>query len=726
MKYKIIAFGCQFNIADAEKVAAVLEMVGYQKAENEKEADLIMVLACSVRQTAIDRIYGLKKRFEKIKKSRPLITVLSGCVLESDKVKMAKFFDLVIDIKDLARLQKKLTKLKVLVSSKQAVNYFEIHPSYNSKFIAYVPVMNGCNNFCSYCVVPYTRGREVSRSAKLIIKQCEELIVNGYKEIVLLGQNVNSYSDGKTNFPKLLKTIDQIPGNYWLSFATSHPKDMSDELIKVMALSQHVIPYLHLPVQSGDNEILRKMNRHYTVSHYQSLIKKVRQLMPNITLSTDVIVGFPGETKNQFLKTLSLFKKLKFDMAYIAQYSPRLGTVAAKMADNVSLKEKKRRQLVLTKILGQTAFEHNKSLVGKNMPVLVDGYKDGFCFGRTKNFKNIKFTSAVDLTGQLVLVKITDFYAWGLVGQLPKVVVILGPTSSGKTKLAVKLAKKFNGEIISADSRQVYRGMDIGTGKDLAEYGLVPYHLIDVASPKEQFTLAQWQKLALEKINNVLERGKLPIICGGTGLYISALVSGYQLSAASYKLSPIRKRLNKLTLKQLLLKLKKVDPKTFKIIDKNNRRRVQRALEIYYETGQPKSARQANRIPPYNFLIIGLNVSKDILYRQIEKRLKQRLEKEGMINEVKRLHQQGGVSWQKLQDFGLEYRFTSRYLLKKITYQQMFDQLNQAIRDFSKRQMTWFRQQLRTSEFLAEKGLKVIWLNNHKAIVSQIKIFLGR
>jgi len=227
-----------------------------------------------------------------------------------------------------------------------------------------------------------------------------------------------------------------------------------------------------------------------------------------------------------------------------------------------------------------------------------------------------------------------------------KVIVILGPTSAGKTKLAVSLAKKFDGEIISADSRQVYRGMDVGTGKDLAEYVIkseirnpksetarIPYHLIDIIDPKKQFTVAEFQRLAYKAIDEILARGKTPIVCGGTGLYISALVEGYVLQATSYKLQAIRNRLNRLTLKQLLAQLNKIDPRTYKVIDKNNRRRVQRALEIYYQTGKTKSEQLKKQKPPYGFLLLGITLPREILNRRIEERLKHRLEKEGMIEE---------------------------------------------------------------------------------------------
>lgn len=306
-----------------------------------------------------------------------------------------------------------------------------------------------------------------------------------------------------------------------------------------------------------------------------------------------------------------------------------------------------------------------------------------------------------------------------------KVIVILGPTSAGKTKLAVSLAKKFDGEIISADSRQVYRGMDVGTGKDLAEYVIkseirnpksetarIPYHLIDIIDPKKQFTVAEFQRLAYKAIDEILARGKTPIVCGGTGLYISALVEGYVLQATSYKLQAIRNRLNRLTLKQLLAQLNKIDPRTYKVIDKNNRRRVQRALEIYYQTGKTKSEQLKKQKPPYGFLLLGITLPREILNRRIEERLKHRLEKEGMIEEIKRLHRQG-VSWQRLDDFGLEYRFISRYLRGQMSYDQMFLELKKAISNFAKRQMTWFRR---------NKDIK--WLKNYQQAEKWAKQFL--
>ncbi|MFA5358373.1 MAG: tRNA (adenosine(37)-N6)-dimethylallyltransferase MiaA [Patescibacteria group bacterium] len=304
-----------------------------------------------------------------------------------------------------------------------------------------------------------------------------------------------------------------------------------------------------------------------------------------------------------------------------------------------------------------------------------------------------------------------------------KIIVVLGPTSSGKTRIGVKLAKKFNGEIISADSRQVYKGMDVGTGKDLKEYrvvssghrvGKITYHLIDVVGPNTEFNVAKFQKLGYAAIEDILQRGKIPMIVGGTGLYISAITEGYVLSERSkVKSKKVRRSLEPLTLKQLLVRLKKIDPKTYKIIDKKNRRRVQRALEIFYETGKTKSEVEGKNKPPYDFLKIGLIYPREVIFRRIDKRLEDRLEKENMIGEVRRLHK-NGVSWKRLEAFGLEYKWLARYLQKKVGYQEMVAGLAQEIKNFSKRQIIWFK-----------RDKDIIWTNDYDKIKKTVSEFLN-
>ncbi len=421
-KYQIITFGCQMNKSDSERIAAVLEKIGYQKTLDEKEADLIVVNACSVRQSAVDRIYGLIERFKTkgypsssvlggLRRGKGKI-ILTGCILNSDKKNLIGKVDFILDIKKLAGWPKIIGgEIKKL-----PVNYLDIVPDYQSPFSALVPISAGCNNFCSYCVVPYVKGRETFRPAGKIIEEIKCLIKKGYKEIWLLGQNVNSYQDGKINFPKLLKMVDTITGDFWIRFTSSHPKDFSNELIATMTVGKKITPYLNLPVQAGDDEILRKMNRPYTVKHYQNLVKKIRQAIPKITLSTDVIVGFPSETKKQFENTVKLFKKIKYDMAYIAKYSPRAGTAAAKMKDDVPAKEKQRRWQVLNKTLRQTALEKNKKYIAKTLIVLPEEWKDDFLVGKSREYKTVKFKGPKTLIGEFSKVKITNALPWGLKG----------------------------------------------------------------------------------------------------------------------------------------------------------------------------------------------------------------------------------------------------------------------------------------------------------------------
>ncbi|MBU3942542.1 MiaB/RimO family radical SAM methylthiotransferase, partial [Patescibacteria group bacterium] len=309
MKYLIITFGCQMNRSDSERIASVLEQANLEEALEIKEANFIVINMCSVRQSAVDRVNGI---FENTKNQKSA-KILTGCVLTKDAKKFAEKFDYILDIKDLPKWPKILNLNQSHGLVRETINYFGIEAKQVSKFSATVPIMTGCNNFCTYCVVPYTRDREISRPHKEIIYEIEKLVKNGYKEIWLLGQNVNSYSD--ISFSELLRKINKISGKFWVRFTSSHPKDFSNDLIKTIKDCDKVTEYLNLPVQSGDDEILKKMNRPYKIKKYLEIIKKVRKEIPSICISTDVIVGFPGETKKQFQNTAQLFKEVKYDMA---------------------------------------------------------------------------------------------------------------------------------------------------------------------------------------------------------------------------------------------------------------------------------------------------------------------------------------------------------------------------------------------------------------------------
>jgi tRNA dimethylallyltransferase len=642
-KYYLKVFGCQMNESDSQRIASFLEQQHYQNTDKMENADLIVVTACSVRQSAIDRIFGLSKKFKKIKAKK----ILTGCVIKSDKPKFLKFFDEVLSIDELL-----------------GKNYLELQPKHSNQKSAYVPIMTGCNNFCTYCAVPYTRGREISRPAKNIIKEVKKIIRDGYKEIVLLGQNVNSYYGGQSSaftedcplvtFPKLLKMISDIPGDFVIKFLTSHPKDFSDELIDVIAKSPKISKEIHLPVQSGDNEILRKMNRGYTAEKYLNLIQKIRTKIPGIRFTTDVIVGFPGETKEQFENTVKLFKKIGFDVAYINKYSARPGTAAAQFKDDVPLTEKKRRWEVLEE----------------------------------------------------------------LVNKRHKLIVVLGPTASGKSDLAIGIAKKFNCEIISADSKQIYKGVDIGTGKITKNnmHG-IPHHLLDVTTPEKQFSITEYKKLADTAIKRVIQKNKTPILCGGTGFYIQAITDNIIIPEVrpDWKL---RKKLEKKTEKELFKQLKKLDPNRAKNIDAKNKRRLIRAIEIVLKTGKP--------VPPLNYSAQGgPAVGWDILYLGIKKslpELKQRINKRvdkmikiGLEKEVEGLVKKYG--WTMILKNTIGYKEFSHYAKASRDKQKIKDDIKLHTYQYAKKQMTWFNKY---------PGKKINWVKNPAQAEKLVKEFLPR
>jgi len=629
MKYFIKTFGCQMNESDSERIAAFLEKQGYKKSVTMEAADLIVVNACSVRQTAIDRIFGLKPKILKLKFQNPNFkSILTGCILKSDKNKFKEFLDEILTINQFL-----------------GKNYLELKPKYLFPDSAFVPIMTGCNNFCSYCIVPYTRGKEISRPNKEIIDEVKSLIKKGYKEITLLGQNVNSY---QYNFAKLLEKINKLPGIFQIKFLTSHPKDMSDELIDVIAECEKISKEIHLPIQSGDNEILKRMNRGYTIEKYKNLIRKIREKIPQAEITTDVIVGFPGETEKQFQNTVKALKEIKFAKAYVNKYSTRVGTLAAKFKDNLLLSEKKKRWKIIN------------DLVNKSAPP----------FG----------------------------------GRRTKLVVVLGPTASGKSVLAVKIAKKYNGEIISADSRQIYKGMDIGTGKiTKKEMQGIAHYLLDIASPKKQITVAEYKKLALKAIDKILRKNKVPIICGGTGFYIRALVEGLIIPTIKPDWN-LRKELEKKTTEELFKQLKKLDPIRTKNIDAQNRRRLIRALEIIKKTRKPVPVLGKN--PQFDVLYIGIKKSSRELKKLINQRI-DRMIKNGLEKEVKKLIKKYG--W-------------TMVLRNTIGYAEWKDSENEKIiakavknntYHYAKRQMTWF------------KAIKEIhWISNYQQAENLLRQFL--
>ena len=417
------------NYADSERIDFVLQKNGYQKTLVEREAETIIVVACSVRQHAVDRIYGKVKEW---RLRDNLVTVLTGCLLPMDKKKATTLFDLLLDIKEINQLPNLIKEIKEAKKSRAKISppdigkidYLSLDQKRESSFRAYVPISTGCDNFCSYCAVPYTRGREKSRHRLDIVAEVKSLVTNGYKEIILLGQNVNSYGQDLTDnkketceFINLIKEIDKIPGNYRVYFYSNHPKDMTAELVNALAGLKHFPHYLHLPLQSGSDRIIKAMNRHYTQNKYLSLVKKIRGAMPDVALTTDIIVGFPGETESDFAETAKVMEKVSFDMAFIAQYSPRPGTKAEKLLDDISAEEKVRREKILQEILKKSADKKNQQYIGQTLTVLIDGAKKDKLYGRTADYKVVEIKKSPRINiGDFIDVKIESATAWKLLG----------------------------------------------------------------------------------------------------------------------------------------------------------------------------------------------------------------------------------------------------------------------------------------------------------------------
>jgi tRNA-2-methylthio-N6-dimethylallyladenosine synthase len=411
-KFHIQTWGCQMNYSDSDKMRAVLNELGFNETEELEDADVIILNTCSVRQRAEDKVSGLGRKFKEIKTDYPeKIIIMTGCMSQricrkDDSGKQLnkgdydykyqkllrrrlEWIDHFLHIGDLKRLASLIINEFEIEVNENFINnkikkYMNAVQDYSCELTAYVPISKGCNNFCSYCIVPFTRGEEESRDFESIITEVKELVNDGCKLITLLGQNVNSWQDrvnGESRgFSYLLRRINEIKGDFWITFLSSHPKDFSKLLVDAMADCEKVCKYLNLAVQSGSNEILMKMNRNYTRKHYIEKIEYLRSRIPDIKLSTDIIVGFPGETKADFQDTLDLVREVGFDMAYVSQYSPREGTLSADMTDNVTKKEKKRRKKIVSDMVTEYKKAQNENLIGQKRKILVLNERKGQTF----------------------------------------------------------------------------------------------------------------------------------------------------------------------------------------------------------------------------------------------------------------------------------------------------------------------------------------------------------
>jgi tRNA-2-methylthio-N6-dimethylallyladenosine synthase len=423
--FHTITIGCQMNRSDLERLASLLVNAGWQATDKVNEADLVVIATCGVRQGAEDRVYGL---VPDIKQANPdTKVVVTGCLSERTDVieRLAGKVDLWLPARQMTGILPFIGQ-----PDQEIASYLDIEPRYSSSYAAYVPVGNGCDNFCTYCVVPYARGREEYRPAADIIAEVAGLVSRGYKEIILIAQNVNSYrselAGSSLDFAGLLRAVNALPGNFWLRFSTSHPKDMSDDLIAAMADCDKLCEQIHLPVQAGDDAVLAAMNRKYTADDYLALLGRIRQAMNQartlpLSVTTDIIVGFPGETVRQFENTVQLLRDASFDMAYLAQFSPRPGTAAAKMNDDVLADEKRRREYELNEALKETALRYNTALVGRELEAILET-KDGRggSYARTRLAKPVRLRQALPglNEGDFLRVRITGAKSFGLEGEL--------------------------------------------------------------------------------------------------------------------------------------------------------------------------------------------------------------------------------------------------------------------------------------------------------------------
>ncbi|MBR6713007.1 MAG: tRNA (N6-isopentenyl adenosine(37)-C2)-methylthiotransferase MiaB [Selenomonadaceae bacterium] len=429
-KLKIITYGCQMNVADSERMAGLLRQIGYSLTDDLDAADLILINTCCVRATAEDKVFGQIGRFKTLKRQKPaLILGVTGCMAQkegADLLKRAPHVDFVLGTgqsSEVARVVQsiELERKHVVDTSNVSGDIpSEVYPLRGGQVSTFVPIMYGCNNFCTYCIVPYVRGRERSRKPNEIIAEVKQAVAEGFKEITLLGQNVNSYAGGMT-FAELLAAVDKVAGVERLRFMTSHPKDLSDELIAAIAGGEHICEHIHLPVQYGSDKILRRMNRVYSVEGYLRLVEKIRAAIPNVSLTTDLIVGFPGETEEDFQETLNFIRAVEFDAAFTFIYSRRSGTPAATFANQIDDETKHRRLNELMTVQNAISLAKNRAMIDSVVEVLVEGASktdDKIFTGRTRSNKLILFAHGSERAGDRVNVRITQAQTWLLKGDV--------------------------------------------------------------------------------------------------------------------------------------------------------------------------------------------------------------------------------------------------------------------------------------------------------------------
>ena len=431
------SYGCQLNFSDGEKLKGMLSKMGFGMTDAPEDAEIVILNTCAVRENAEDRVFGNLGFMKHCKEKNPgMIVGLCGCMASEEHVvkrleKSYPFVDLIFSSSALDKLPKLVFEL--LSGKKKAVDTGEynmpaegLEQLRDSSFKASVPIMFGCNNFCTYCIVPYVRGRERSRRPEMIISEVRELVKKGYKEIMLLGQNVNSYGNDleeSVTFPGLLRALNEIEGDFIIRFMSSHPKDAGKELIDAMLECEKVERHLHLPVQCGSNDVLNRMNRRYTVEKYMETVNYLRSRIPDFSITTDIIVGFPNETEEDFTGTLKLIEKVKYDNIFSFIYSKRSGTKAADMEDHISDEEKGRRMTRLLALQREITTREFKRFIGRTLRVLVEGIgkQEGFLTGKCSEALIVEFEGDSSLIGSFVNVKITGSKNWAVTGHIDQI-----------------------------------------------------------------------------------------------------------------------------------------------------------------------------------------------------------------------------------------------------------------------------------------------------------------
>ena len=433
-KYHIVTYGCQMNVHDSENISAILEDMKYTKTDNMDDADIIVINTCAIRENAHNKVVGMLGRIKHLRETKKdIITIFCGCMAQEESIANMikdkyKWVDIVFGTHNIHKLPIYLSylyknrKQEIEVYSIEGSVYEGIPVKRDSKYKAWVNIMYGCDKFCTYCIVPYTRGKQRSRFPEDILKEVEELKKQGYMEVTLLGQNVNAYGkdlDINYTMTNLLEDVAKI-GIPRVRFITSHPWDFTDDMIDVIAKYDNIMPYIHLPIQSGSSRILKLMGRRYTKEEYILLFNKIKNKVPNVAISTDIIVGFPGETEEDFKDTLEVVDKLKYDLAYTFIFSKRIGTPAYNMEDKVSMEEKKERLARLNELVNKYANINNMKYKDKVVEVLIEGVseKEGYLMGYTDTMKLVNVKCDESYLGKIVKVKVTDVKTWSLDGEL--------------------------------------------------------------------------------------------------------------------------------------------------------------------------------------------------------------------------------------------------------------------------------------------------------------------